>query len=110
MSRNKQSTPALPTSHLEAIRAHGFEVITYQRKAIQVQPRADEEPRSEWLPEDMVNWEKRQFIRFRTADQGDYRFDGWEPTTGHQFGGRCRTVQDALAWFVWLDQQKARRA
>lgn len=102
MAKLKPATPALPSSHLEAIDAAGFEVLRYSNRSIRCGC-SDGTERNEWLPEDLVHWEKRLFIRYVTG--GNYSFDGWEPQRGHQFGGRYRDVQSALAWFVWLENR-----
>ena len=98
--------PALPSSHLDAIDAAGFEVLSYGHNSQRVIC-SDGSERSEWLPQDMINWEKKLFVKWCTDDQ--YSFHGWQPQKGHQFGGRYDTVQSALAWFTWMEQQEAAR-
>lgn len=102
-AKRKPAVPALPASHLEAIDAAGFEVLRYQNKAVRCVC-SDGTERNEWLPEDLVNWEKRLFVKWATDDT--YPFAGWQPQSGHSFGGRYRDVQGALAWFSWKDAQR----
>lgn len=102
-TKRKLAAPALPSSHLEAIDAAGFEVLRWQNKSVRTVC-SDGTERNEWLPEDLVHWEKRLFIRWACDDK--YDFAGWEPQTGGQFGGRYRDVQGALSWFAWLEAQR----
>lgn len=103
-------TPILPPSQLDALHAAGFEVLRYQNTAIEVQPHPGRtNRRREWLPEDAVNWDRRRFIKWATNDI--YSFAGWEPQDGlHTFGGRYKTIHQALGWFHWLDEQRGQRA
>lgn len=103
--RKPLPTPALPPSHLEAIRAAGFDVIGWQHVAVRVRC-ADGEERNEWLPRDLVHWEKRLFISY--GIHAGYPDPGWSPTDGRHWGGHHDTVTSALAWFGWLEAQKAR--
>lgn len=101
----RKPTPAEPRrSHLAAMDEAGFEALTWQHVAVEV-TRLDGSIGSEWLPEHMVNWEKRRFVRFNRDNT--YSFAGWEPMDGHTFGGRYDTPQGALSWFRWLDAQRA---
>lgn len=90
-----------PSSHLIAIDDAGFQVLRYQGKSLAVKL-PNGEIRMEWLPKDLVNWEKQLFVRW--CEDDTYDFPGWEPQKGFQFGGRYRTVQQALAWFEWLER------
>jgi len=84
--------------------AFGFEIMSYRNEAIDVLDRAGNE-RREWLPADMINFEKRQYIRFCRAGEGNYDFDGYEPTDCRQFGGRYANPLSAFGWFDWLAEQ-----
>jgi hypothetical protein len=99
----KIEAPKLPASHLEAIDAAGFEVLRYSSRSTRVVC-SDGSERNEWLPEDIVNWGSRRFIRWCVDSK--YDFAGWEPQDGHSFGGRYDTVAGALGWFTWKDAQK----
>ena len=65
---------------------------------------------NEWLPGDLVNWEKRQFVRFNRAGEGSvkYSVDGYHPSEGPHHGGCCTTVATALGWFDFLARQLGR--
>lgn len=102
-ARKAPVTPPLPASHLEAMQAAGFEALRWLNHSVIVLDSAGER-RSEWLPQDLVNWEKRQFIKHAT--DGAYSFAGYEPQTGHRHGGRYETIHGALGWFAWLERQK----
>ncbi|WP_210235048.1 hypothetical protein, partial [Mesorhizobium sp. M1C.F.Ca.ET.192.01.1.1] len=65
---------------------------------------ADGSIRSEWLPEDLIHWEKRLFIRWRTDDS--YAFSGWEAKTAAHSGGRYRSLHHAFGWFAWSNAQE----
>lgn len=101
----KTKKPALPPSHLQAAAALGFEIMSYRNEAITVRTR-DGSERSEWLPADMINFEKRQYIRFCRAGEGAYGFDGYEPTDGRNWGGRYPTPHGAFGWFAWVAEQR----
>jgi hypothetical protein len=101
----KPKDPPLPSSHLEAIKAAGFDVLGWQDVAIRVLDSTGQE-RSEWLPCDLVHWEKRLFIRYGASRT--YPEPGWEPQRGHIYGGHYSTVQDALSWFTRLEEQEKR--
>jgi hypothetical protein len=108
MSKRKATAvPVLPPSHLEAMQRAGFEAVRYLNASLAVIT-SDGQEREEWIPEDMVCWERRLSVRYRTATEGNYDFAGWEPQACHCNGGRYRTVQSALAWFDWLAKQKER--
>jgi hypothetical protein len=98
-----------PASHLEAIQAAGFDVLSYQNVAIQVRDSSGE-LRSEWLPRHLVNWQTKGFIEFQRASdpENNYSFDGWTAKLGHTCGGTYPTVAGALGWFVWFEEQKKR--
>lgn len=103
--------PALPPSHLQAMGAAGFVALSWQNVSIEVQS-TDDKPCREWLPRHLVNWEKHQFIEYQEAgdNANNYATSGWSPSTGHTHGGHCSTVQNALAWFPWLEDQAGRRS
>lgn len=105
-SARKAKAPALPASHLQMADRLGFEIMSYRNVAIAVRDAKGEE-RREWLPADMINWEKRQYIRFCRADEGNYDFDGYEPTDGQHFGGRYDSPLYAFGWFEWLEEQNS---
>ena len=98
-------TVVLPASHLALMQERGFEAMWYRDNSIKV--RVGEEERVEWLPGDLVNWEKRQFVRFDRAGEGSlaYDTDGYFPSQGHHHGGCHSTVAGALGWFDFLNKQ-----
>ncbi len=102
--RKPEPAETIPASHLEAIDAAGFTVLSYQDVAIEVRTSTGD-VRKEWLPRHLVNWQTHGFVEFRRGGDGNYDFDGWESAIDHTNGGRYRTVAQALAWFEWLKRQ-----
>lgn len=100
-------TPALPPSHLEAIAAAGFDVLSWQNVSADVLDSTGA-VRREWLPRHLVNWQTKAFVEYREAGDGIYDFDGWESQIGHANGGRYDSVHGALGWFTWSERQKQR--
>lgn len=115
MARKKQipALPTLPTSHLIALDTAGFQVVRYLDKAVRVSVEGGED-RSEWLPALCVapgdTPKHYKVIQWLAKDdpQNAYSFDGYQPSNGHSFGGMCETIGQALGWFTWQAEQKAK--
>ena len=108
--RKRKLPPELPASHLALMQERGFEALWWRNESLKVRVGAEE--RNEWLPGDLVNWEKRQFVRFNRAGEGSvaYAVDGYHPCEGHHHGGHHSTVAGAIGWFDFLAKQLGRAA
>lgn len=102
-------TPALPKSHLTALREMGFTVMEYLPQSVEV-----EGGDREWLPRLCVGTDPNGKFRIveylpKGHPSNAYGFDGWQPITEFSGGGMCREIGQALGWFKWLEEQKGKR-
>lgn len=90
-----------PRNHLLWADKLGLRTITYLNQSVET-----DDGRRCWLPKDLIALDGASCVLWRPADR-EYDFDGWQPEHTGMFGGRYRTIGQALAW---LERAAAIRA